>query len=244
MAFPNILNQRFSKLIVIEQPSKSRHVKARCDCGVERHVDKYDLVKGKIQTCRSKGCSLLIKDITGQKFGSLTAVRIDTSIDARQNHWIVNCDCGSELSVPVSDLIRGHTKSCGCDKGKLIAAKNTKDADTVILRSLYNSYRGNARKRNVDWKLTYLEFLTYLSKNCYYCSSEPRLTTRTYRKYRNHLIKYNGIDRVDNSLGYNIDNCVSCCFICNRAKNTMSVNEFLDWCDMVGKNVARLRKTY
>lgn len=37
---------------------------------------------------------------------------------------------------------------------------------------------------------------------------------------------YNGIDRVDNSVGYVLSNCVPCCSTCNRMKGTMSSEEF------------------
>lgn len=38
----------------------------------------------------------------------------------------------------------------------------------------------------------------------------------------------NGIDRVDNSLGYVADNCVPCCEACNRAKLQMSSTDFIN----------------
>jgi len=37
---------------------------------------------------------------------------------------------------------------------------------------------------------------------------------------------HNGIDRIDSSKGYTIDNCVSCCTECNYAKHEMSVDEY------------------
>lgn len=42
------------------------------------------------------------------------------------------------------------------------------------------------------------------------------------------LEKVNGIDRKDNSLGYLLPNCVSCCVTCNFLKNMMSANQFID----------------
>ena len=38
---------------------------------------------------------------------------------------------------------------------------------------------------------------------------------------------YNGIDRIDSNIGYEPDNCVTCCVICNRMKNKYSKNAFL-----------------
>ena len=40
---------------------------------------------------------------------------------------------------------------------------------------------------------------------------------------------YNGIDRVDNTKGYQVNNCVASCFICNKAKGVMTQSEFLNW---------------
>lgn len=43
----------------------------------------------------------------------------------------------------------------------------------------------------------------------------------------------NGIDRVDNSLGYILSNVVSCCKICNYMKKDLSEQEFQDQCERV-----------
>lgn len=42
-------------------------------------------------------------------------------------------------------------------------------------------------------------------------------------------VKYNGIDRVNNNEGYTLLNSLSCCIICNRAKNSLSYGEFIEW---------------
>jgi len=45
-------------------------------------------------------------------------------------------------------------------------------------------------------------------------------------KAKRSIYIYNGIDRVDNSLGYVKENCKSCCFRCNKIKRDMSLEEF------------------
>jgi hypothetical protein len=40
---------------------------------------------------------------------------------------------------------------------------------------------------------------------------------------------FNGIDRVDNSKGYILGNCVPCCSWCNRAKADGTLAKFMDW---------------
>lgn len=52
-------------------------------------------------------------DITGERFGNLTAIcRVDSK--STRSMWKCACDCGNETIVSVSNLRNGHTKSCGC----------------------------------------------------------------------------------------------------------------------------------
>jgi len=53
-------------------------------------------------------------DITGQRFGRLTAVR-DVGVDkSRSRLWLCQCDCGKEKIVSSAILKAGGVKSCGC----------------------------------------------------------------------------------------------------------------------------------
>lgn len=49
----------------------------------------------------------------------------------------------------------------------------------------------------------------------------------TGNKYSEYI--YNGIDRVDNAVGYILENCIPCCEFCNKAKGTKTYFDFLDW---------------
>ena len=51
--------------------------------------------------------------------------------------------------------------------------------------------------------------------------------------------KYNGIDRINNSKGYTIDNCVPCCFMCNYSKNNHSLSDWKAWLERLKKNLHR-----
>lgn len=58
------------------------------------------------------------------------------------------------------------------------------------------------------------------------CGSEY---SNIYIRKKYNTFKYNGIDRVDNSKGYTITNCVTCCKTCNSAKSNMTTSNFLEW---------------
>ena len=81
------------------------------------------------------------KDISGQKFGRLTAIK---PTEERRNgsvYWLCVCDCGNEVIVSGANLRQGNTKSCGCLKKELasenirkIHAKNRKHHEEDFLK--------------------------------------------------------------------------------------------------------------
>lgn len=55
-----------------------------------------------------------IHNIEGERFGCLTAIRLDHRDAAgRRFYWLCRCDCGKECYVERQKLISGRTKSCG-----------------------------------------------------------------------------------------------------------------------------------
>lgn len=57
------------------------------------------------------------KDIEGQRFGKLVAVRYAGTNRHQQATWQCRCDCGGKSIVASNTLLRGLTKSCGCGIG-------------------------------------------------------------------------------------------------------------------------------
>ena len=61
----------------------------------------------------------IIKDLTNQRFGKLTALY---PTDKRQTYhviWHCRCDCGNEKDVVASRLTMGLATSCGCETSRL-----------------------------------------------------------------------------------------------------------------------------
>lgn len=111
-------------------------------------------------------------------------------------------------------------------------------------KRVVRDYKRNARVRNLGFKLTQEEVISICTSECQYCGSAPKetknfynsaLCTRRAQGGRTDtdlsylIIKMNGIDRVSSDDGYTPDNCVPCCFQCNRAKNNISIEEFRQW---------------
>ena len=116
----DITGQKFGKLTAV-RPIEKRYGsciawECRCDCGNITYASSTLLKSGKKISCgcvKPKGNRV---DITGQKFGRLTAIR---PTDKRKNGYILwecKCDCGNTVYVSATKLIIGNTKSCGCSR--------------------------------------------------------------------------------------------------------------------------------
>lgn len=90
---------------------------------------------------------------------------------------------------------------------------------------LFNAYKQSARKRGHSFEITVDQFETLTKQTCFYCGKPPSRVHRGKRTYGEYT--YNGIDRIDNKIGYIIENCITCCWECNHMKNSMSQKEFI-----------------
>jgi hypothetical protein len=54
------------------------------------------------------------KDLAGNRYGRLVAVRYEGHNARRVALWLCKCDCGKEKIIPAISLRRGESKSCGC----------------------------------------------------------------------------------------------------------------------------------
>lgn len=94
-------------------------------------------------------------------------------------------------------------------------------------RQLYSNYRLVAKRRGLVFELSELEFQQITSKACTYCGLKPSQRKESVESFGPYI--YNGIDRVDSSIGYVPDNCVSCCKECNKAKSNRTREAFEAW---------------
>ena len=162
----------------------------------------------------------------GQRFGKLTADCYYYSDDRHRAFWICSCDCGNDdVIVLAANLKRttGSTTSCGCVRR---LPNNGAEVGNIFF-----AYRARAKRRGCIWKLTKEFFESLVRKNCFYCGSEPS-NVKTLRQTIEPFI-YNGVDRQDNTKGYTIDNVVTCCWICNRAKLDMPYEDYINWIERI-----------
>lgn len=153
------------------------------------------------------------------------------------------CLCGTVKEVIHTNILRGASKSCGClqkEAASITGGYNKLPYGEQAKNSKFATYKKNARVRDFDWELNIEEFSEIVVKDCTYCGSS--LGCKEKSKNSNGDFEYTGIDRVDNSLGYYIGNCVPCCITCNLAKGTRSKEEFIEMCKKVTEHQKLLDK--
>lgn len=134
----DLSGQKFGKLIVknkapakVDSSGKSRTMwYCDCDCGEVNVIVSTDYLRR--SKCPSCGCEAKKSRIEhnrvnniGEKYGRLTIV--DIIWDANRSKAICKCDCGNDYIGVKSDIVNGHTKSCGCLHSEITSITNTKD---------------------------------------------------------------------------------------------------------------------
>lgn len=158
----------------------------------------------------------------------------------------VSCSCGSELTVSAANLKLGKCKSCGCIKNELLRKHYQEFVEKRRAKADYKPIEASARDLFQNYlvrhfgNLSFEHFYELTQKHCYYCHSEPSQYYNKFkygkatRKYASEIQKnegtftYNGLDRIDSKRGYDVDNVVACCKICNYMKHVLSTDEFFN----------------
>jgi len=174
----------------------------------------------------------------------LTLVRpLEPTTDKRGKltKWgLYACACGRTKSMRVLWVEKRIVSSCGCLRKKQLSDQpiGRHPEGQAHFNFLLRTYKCNALKRGLSFWLSKAQFQSVISKPCHYCGALPvkgkNIKTGKLEKMFHGTIVHNGIDRVDNLLGYVEENCVPCCRQCNHAKGNMTQADFVAW----------IRKTY
>lgn len=161
-------------------------------------------------------------NIVGNRYNMLTVVEF-VGYDKNGNYkWTCKCDCGNYRDVVTRDLKNGHTKSCGCWRDIRLRLPEGEAA----FNRVYNHYRKEASDSNRVFELTKEYFRELILSDCYYCGDPPSNVRKMPRV--NGVLVYNGVDRIDNSIGYVLGNVRPCCKDCNFLKGFRSEGILLD----------------
>jgi len=99
---------------------------------------------------------------------------------------------------------------------KTLKRRKREKARKALLTKFHNAYlgcKGGARSRRLNFEITEAEYASLIQLPCTYCGELAN--------------PHHGLDRVDNSRGYSLDNVTPCCKMCNRMKSNYSLENWL-----------------
>lgn len=98
-------------------------------------------------------------------------------------------------------------------------------------KSEYLRCQKDAIKRGYTFSLSENQYKHTINSKCFYCGADPR-------KHSNGLVR-NGIDRANNTKGYDYNNIVASCTTCNRMKRTLTMEEFNSHINRISSNMKK-----
>lgn len=140
-------------------------------------------------------------------------------------YWDIECtNCGYKTKR----FTHYVKESKGCVKCQL------KAKGEAGLNKVMGCYKDSAKNRNLSFELSKEQFRKLTSSPCHYCGCGPSITKCT-NGWGDYV--FNGIDRLDNSKGYVVENCVACCRTCNRGKGAWSYDFWVSHIKRLAENV-------
>lgn len=170
-------------------------------------------------------------DLTGQKYGRLTAVNNTGKKNLRNFIWNFKCDCGSTVELPSGEVRRGRVGSCGC-LGKELARERMKKIQSLGTEAAKTHGMTNTRTF-VSWDSMKQRCLNPNHKSyCEYGGKGVEVCDRWINSFENFLADMGErpigttLDRKDGSLGYTPENCRWATF--EQQGNNRKTNVFLE----------------
>lgn len=179
------------------------------------------------------------EDLTGKRFSGLVVKSMEKSVGRTPDVWmcVCQCDCGRYVTVRKSSLIQGKAVRCGhlCDVYKHKSGWKIKNSlpklpiNVVARHSIYASCKHGAKNRGINFDINESDFEKLISLPCRYCGNPHGNAAKYSRRGEHTVIMWNGLDRIDSSFGYSMDNVAPCCGSCNKAKQSMSESQFKEF---------------
>lgn len=146
-------------------------------------------------------------DISGDKYGKLTVVKLSHKVKNRwgsKTYWLCKCECGNHKVVRKDHLKSGATKSCSCvEKQNLkgLEFTETHGQSYTRLYNVWNSMRQRCRNNKTN------NYHNYGGRGINYCKKwekfEPFYEWAMSKGYKPGLT----IDRIDVNGNYEPSNC-------------------------------------
>ena len=235
--------QIFGCYEILERTEPTKFKVFCINCKQEKVVSQANLVHSKKEEkVWCKNCKPTEANTTKYQIGDILGNCFKLLKNLGLGRWEVQCTkCQKVQEQNTSNMKHHKSEECHYCKNPNAQRNHQGGKGTIIgtiEERIYRYYksridRDNETKAKIKpWDLNLEQFSELIRGNCYYCGDIPR-ENNMWTNSRKKMIdleedySFNGIDRQDSNLGYNIENCVSCCWMCNQMKSVLPVPSFL-----------------
>lgn len=160
------------------------------------------------------------KKYVNKKFGIIKVIKLSHVKNNRRFYDILCLNCNTYSKLRSDNILRKNRVCCtNCKNIVQSEISQNKYSKLRKYRKIYNSYKNNAKSRNINFEINLEKTIKLVDSNCFYCNDETS----------------KGIDRFNNKLGYTNENVVPCCKNCNFMKNNLTINDFLQHIEKIYK---------
>jgi len=227
---------------VREKNEQSTQIEQKCctTCGKEQVIENFIGLRNKItSTCQHCRNQNKIQDVKRDKEHRRAQGRIYDSKESRRN----NKDAWKKANwSKVVEIWRNYRKKQIENNEEKYLEENAQFAKQWRLNNVekckennenkknniacqYKVYIQSAAHRKIQMCLSFEEYQNIARNPCYYCGKV------------NEIRQFHGIDRMDNTNNYTIENCVPCCSICNYMKGELHHDIFIKHVEHVLTNL-------
>ena len=200
---------------------------AECSCGnIRKDIAAWDWRNDPNAFNRCSDCNSPQELVVGATYGLATIIGVIFDKNGRRKYECV-CQCGNKIRPKSGSVLVDNGSGCRSCRAK----NRVKDQKASMINRVLGKYRNSANKRGKIFNLSPEDVSSIIFTRCFYCNSESSMVDSKTN------ISYNGIDRVDSSIGYEVENCRPCCTDCNFAKNSMSEENFYLWVERIFNNL-------
>jgi hypothetical protein len=198
---------------------------------IEKGIKYCDIYRGCFNICENgkKSCENCLKKAR-EKDNERLRKRKELNEQLKNTSDKRICqNCGRDFDVFKTSHNIDSTKCKKCfesqqkiEENRMDRSRNYKEEKKKSIEIYFKTFIKESDKRGYNVDLTFDEYYNLVLKECYYCG------------YYNNKEAI-GIDRINNSIHYTKENCVSCCETCNRIKHIYHPLFFIDKAKIISK---------
>lgn len=197
-------------------------------CGVDTGTVRNRMITFGISR-RRKGWDKII-DLTGKRFGRLTVLRPFGSSGLKLL-WEAKCECGRIRSFQSSNLISGHSKSCGCIRRFTGRRCHNWAGYGEISGFFWNKVVRNAKHKGFPLRVSIKSGWRMFLRQGRRCAlSGVLLHFATSTKFHNEGFTTASLDRIDSDKGYVRGNIQWVHKSINQMKSNLPQKVFVEMC--------------